>query len=186
MWQTTSTPKPISPAATKPHSCETRLTTRTKLSMGMGTRRQVGTINKGRLAPPFDVQGLALFDAQRRVDQFLSVRNFLGELRIRAFPGDLDPLVVFGGRQRDHLDLVLLEYLDHLVIQALGLFREVRLRFPAGREQHVLLLLVEPAEALLRHQHRLVPEPQRVCPRRRAAFPPPVDPPRNQTSRAPT
>src|SRR5258708_20016167 len=130
MWQTTSTPKPISPAATKPHSCETRLTTRTKLSMGMGTRRQVGTINKGRLAPPFDVQGLALFDAQRRVDQFLSVRNFLGELRIRAFPGDLDPLVVFAARQRDHLDLLLPEYLHHPVTQPLAPFPAVPLHFP--------------------------------------------------------
>src|SRR6266705_439768 len=143
MWHTTSTPNAISPAATKPHSCETRLTTRTKLSIGMGTHRQVGTINKGRLAPPFDMQSSALFDAQRRVDQFLSVRNFLGELRVRALPGDLDPLVVLCGRQRDHLDLVLLEYLDHLVIQALGLFREVRLRFLAGREQHALLFFVE-------------------------------------------
>jgi len=37
-------------------------------------------------------------------------------------------------------------------------------------EECVLLALVQPAEALLRHQHRLVHEPERVFSRRREAF----------------
>src|SRR5882762_1216545 len=129
MWHTTSTPSAISPAAMNPHSCETALTARTKLSMVWARIARSGQQTKGRLAPPFDVQGPALFNAQRRVDQFLPVRDFLGELRVRALPGHFDPLLVLGGRKRDHLDLVVLEHLDHLVIQALGFSGEVRLRF---------------------------------------------------------
>jgi len=46
--------------------------------------------------------------------------------------------------------LVVLEHPDHLVIQRRWPhFAKVRLRFPAGGDQHVLLLLVEAAEALL-------------------------------------
>src|SRR2546421_10644380 len=121
MWHTTSTPRAIRPAAMKPHSCETALTARTKLSKGR-VHRGVGTTNKGRLAPPFDVPGpRALLDAQRRVDQLLAVRHFLGELGVGALPRNSEPLVVFGRGQRDHLDLVLLERLDHLVVQSLRL-----------------------------------------------------------------
>src|SRR3979490_2324207 len=170
MWHTTSTPSAISPAAMNPHSCETALTARTKLSMGGMRIVWAGTINKGRLAPPFDMHCPALFDAQRRVDQFLSVRNFLGALRVRALPGHFDPLVVFGGRQRDHLDLVLLQGLDHLVVQALGFLGEIRLGLLARLEERVLLAFVQAAEALLRHQHRLVHEPKRVFSPRREGF----------------
>src|SRR2546427_6114275 len=109
MWQTTSTPRAINAAATMPHSCEVRLMALTKLSIGLARIGCRDTRRGGARAAP-RAAGLALFDAQRRVDQFLSVRNFLGELRVRAFARDLDPLVVFGGSQRDHLDLVVLEH----------------------------------------------------------------------------
>src|SRR5882672_6177647 len=133
MWHTTSTPSAISPAATKPHSCETRRMAATKRSTG----------------PP---AGLAarLLDRERLVDQLLAVRDFLGELRVRAFTRDLEPLVVFGRRKRHDLDLVLAERLHHLVVQAFRFLGEVGLRFLPRLEQRVLLRLGEAREGLLR------------------------------------
>src|ERR1043166_4586359 len=122
MWQTTRTPAAIRPAATKPHSCDTRLTAETKRSTPS--------------PPPPE-----LLDAQGVLDQLLAVRDFLGELVVRALPRDLEPLVVLGRGQGHHLDLVLAERLHHLVVQALRLLGEVVLRFLARLEEHVLLRL---------------------------------------------
>src|SRR5262245_31461659 len=111
MWHTTSTPSAISPAATKPHSSDTRLTAVTKPFKSLPRTRR-------------------LLDRQRLVDQLLAVRDFLGELGVGAFARDLEPLVVLGGRERDHLHLVVLERLHHLVVQALRLLGEKLLRLP--------------------------------------------------------
>src|SRR5690348_6740273 len=120
MWHTTSTPSAMSPAAMYPHSCDTRLTAVTK-----------------RFTDPPGGPAALLLDRERLVDQLFAVGHFLGELRVGAVAGDLHPFVVFLGRHRDHLDLVLLERLDHLVVQALGLLREILLGFLSGREQRV-------------------------------------------------
>src|SRR5438093_13514365 len=103
MWQTTSTPRAINAAATMPHSCEVRLMALTKLSIGLARIGCRDTRRGGARAAP-RAAGLALFDAQRRVDQFLSVRNFLGVLRVRAFTGELDSLFVLGSRTCAPLD----------------------------------------------------------------------------------
>src|ERR1051325_7425124 len=101
MWQTTSTPAAISPAATKPQSCDSSRMPRTYACIP---------------GPSPDERGL-LFHRQRLVDQLLAVRNFLGELGVRAFLRDLQPQVVFLRRKRHHLDVVVLEHLDHLVVE---------------------------------------------------------------------
>src|SRR5690242_4557531 len=60
----------------------------------------------------------SLLHRQRFVDQLLAVRHFLRELGVGALLRDLEPLVILGRRQRDDLDVVLLEHLDHLVVEA--------------------------------------------------------------------
>src|SRR5215472_9859933 len=143
MWHTTSTPSAIRPAATKPHSCDTRLTAVTK-------------------PLTFLPAGRTLFDRERLLDQLLAVGHFLGELRERAGLGDFEPRVELRRAHGHDLDLVLLERLDHLVVEALRLLGEVLLRLPPRLDEHVLLGLGEAREGLLRHQHRLVHEPKRV------------------------
>src|SRR3954468_4979622 len=146
MWRTntishtTSTPSAISPAAIKPQSCETFRIAWTKRSK--------------------------LLDAQRLVDQLLAVGYVLRELLVGALLRDLEPLVVLGRCQRHHLDLVVLEHLDHLFVEARRFLGEVGLRLLPRLYQHLLLLLVQAVEGLLRHKHRLVHEPQRVVARR--------------------
>src|SRR5712691_2390110 len=160
MWHTTSTPAAIMPAATKPQSCEIRRTALTKRCVGAGTAGLLPWRWAGRAAPARETR--ALLDAQRGVDELLAVRHFLGELIVGALLGDLDPLVVLGRGERHHLDLVILEGPDHLVVQPLCFPREVGFRFLARGAEHVLLLLAQARQALLRHEHRLVHEPQRV------------------------
>src|SRR5437899_6845095 len=119
------TPSPISAAAMKPQSVDMNLTPRTKDSMQYppatffrASGRQAG-VASGRH------EGLLLFDAQRFVDKLLAVGYILGELRVRALFGDIDPGVVLGGCQRDDLNLVVLEHLDHFVVHALRFLREI-------------------------------------------------------------
>src|SRR5215467_1578754 len=121
MWHTTSTPSAIRPAATKPQSCDTRLTAVTK---------------PFTFLPPARPR---LLDRKRLVDQLLAVGHFLRELLVRAAARDLDPLVVLGGAEGHDLDLVVLERLDHLVVEALRLLGEVLLRLPPGLDERVLL-----------------------------------------------
>src|SRR5262249_42668605 len=141
MWHTTSTPAAISPAATKPHSCDSRLTAVTKRSTGLP-------------------EPLRLLDRERLVDQLLAVGHFLRELVVGAAARDLDPLLVLGWRQGHDLHLVVLEGLDHLVVQALRLLGEILLRLLPRLDERVLLRLGEAREGFLRHQQRLVHEPQ--------------------------
>src|SRR5262247_2202292 len=165
MWHTTSTPSAIRPAAMKPHSCDTRLTAVTKPLTFL---------------PP----AWPLLDRERLVDQPLAVGHFLGELRERARLRDLEPRVELRRSHGHDLDLVLLERLDHLVVEALRLLGEVFLRLPPRLDEHVLLGLGEAREGLLRHQHRLVHEPQRVVARRRKALHLLVDAERDEAARA--
>src|SRR5678815_458566 len=133
IWQTTSTPSAMSAAATTPHSCETRLTASAKRATSL--------------------------DAEGLVDQLLAVRYVLAELRVRALARHLHPFVVLRRRERHHLDVVVLENLDHFVVEPLCLAGKEFLRLAPRLRQHVLLLLVQAAEALLLHEHRLVHEP---------------------------
>src|SRR5213079_3277831 len=105
--QTTTTPSAMSPAATTPATRETHRTAPTKRSSPSPRRSPMS------------------LHAERRVDQLLAVGDFLGELGIRALFGDLDPRVVLRRRERDHLDLVLLERLHHLVVERAAFLREV-------------------------------------------------------------
>src|SRR3954464_7151888 len=89
----------MSPAAITPASRETHRTAATK-----------------RSSPSPRCSPMSL-DAERRVDELLAFGHFLGELGIRALLGEADPCVVLGRRERDDLDLVLLERLHHLVVQ---------------------------------------------------------------------
>src|SRR3954465_13016594 len=98
----------MSAAANQPSASETRRTATTKAST------------------------TALLDGERLVDQLLSVGHFLGELVVRAFLRHLHPPLVLGAGERDDLDVVLLEGLDHLVVEPLRFFREVVLRLLAG------------------------------------------------------
>src|SRR5438874_9855204 len=101
----------------------------------------------------------ALLDRERFVDQLLAVRDFLRELLVGALLRDGDPVVVLGRRERHDLDVMLLERLHHLVVEAPGFLLEIILCFLAGGEERLPLLLVEAIEGLLRHEHRLVHEP---------------------------
>jgi hypothetical protein len=56
---------------------------------------------------------------------------------------DIHPSFELGWRERDDLDIVLLEDVDHLVIESLGCFVEIRFCFLAGGEQRVLLSFVK-------------------------------------------
>src|SRR5262245_54850038 len=158
--QTITTLAAISPAAKTTQICEISVTPRMKMSMyapsGPRTRRPAGR-PAGRLR-----SGAALLDRERLVDQLLAIRYFGGELLIGAVLRDLDPGLVFLGRQRDHFDIVLFEDRDHFIVEALGRLVEVILRLLSSVHQRVLLLFLEPVKASLRHQHRLVHEPQGV------------------------
>src|SRR5438093_4260449 len=118
IWHTTSTASAISSAASTPQTCDTRRTAVTKRSK--------------------------LLDAQRFLDQLFAVRHFLRELGVRALLRHLHPGVVLGGAESHHLDLVLLEYLHHLVVEPLRLLGEKVLRLAPRLHQRVLLLLVQP------------------------------------------
>src|SRR5215831_14541286 len=118
MWHTTSTPSAIRPAATKPHSCDTRLTAVTKPFTSLPPARP-------------------LLDRERLLDQLLAVGHFLGELHERAGLRDLEPRVEFRRAHGHDLDLVLLEHLDHLVVEALRFLGEVLLRLPEIGRAHV-------------------------------------------------
>src|SRR5215831_16241415 len=106
MWHTTSTPSAMRPAATKPQSCDSRLTAAIK-----------------PFTSPLPLP--RLLDRKRLVDQLLAVGDFLRELVVGARARDLDPLLVLGRRKRHDLDLVVLERLHHLVVQALRLLGEI-------------------------------------------------------------
>src|SRR5262245_5803947 len=99
------------PAAAMPQACDRRRTPWTKCSK--------------------------LLDAQRGVDELLAVGDFLRELLVRALLRHLNPCVVFGRRERHDLDLVLLERLDHLVVESLGLLGEIRLGLAPGGEERL-------------------------------------------------
>src|SRR5690242_21714844 len=116
MWHTTSTPTPMRPAATTPEARERARTARTNASTP--PRRLLRVIGS--------------LDRERLVDQLLAVGHILGELLVGALLRHADPVVVLGGRERDDLDVVLLERLHHLVVEALGFLGEVVLRLLAG------------------------------------------------------
>src|SRR5215510_3049942 len=147
--QTITTLAASKPAANTPQICESSVTPRTYRSM---YRPLIpGHTTTGGWAPPVVAIRSSLFDRECLVDQLLSVGNFGGELLVGAVLSDLDPGVVFRRRQGDHLDIVFLEGSDHLVVEALGRLIEVILGFLPSLDQRVLLLLVEPVEAPLRH-----------------------------------
>src|SRR4051795_9797183 len=90
---------------------------------------------------------VGLFHRKRRVDEPLTVGDLARELLVGALLRDLDPGIVLLRSEGRDLDIVLLEGLDHLLVELLRLLVEVLLRFLAGLEQHLLLLLVELVEA---------------------------------------
>src|SRR3982750_3991821 len=105
--QTTIPPSAMSEAANQPSTSETRRTATTKAST------------------------TALLDGERLVDQLLSAGHFLGDLVVCAFLCKHNPRVVFGAGELNDLHVVLLEGLDHLVVEPLRFFREVVLRLLA-------------------------------------------------------
>src|SRR4051794_33446060 len=114
MWQTTSTAAAIKPAAMIPHSCEIILTVRMKRSMRPPARPWCLTAAGGGRGRRILVEG------ERLLDQLLAVRHFVGELLVRALLRDLDPGLVFRRCQRRDFDVVLLECVDHFVVEFLG------------------------------------------------------------------
>src|SRR5262245_7354428 len=140
--QTITTLAASKPAANTPQICESSVTPRTNRSI----YRPLIPGHTTTVGPPVVAIPSFLFDGERFVDQLLSVGNFGGELLVGAFLGDLDPGVVFRRREGDHLDIVLLEGSDHLVVETLGRLIEVILGFLPSLDQRVLLLLVEPVE----------------------------------------
>ena len=110
-----------------------------------------------------------------------SFANSAYELFLR----DLEPGVVLGRRERHDLDLVVLEHLDHLVVEPLrpSLAKNSCAFLPACISTSCCFLF-EPVEALLRHQHRLVHEPQRVVAGRGEALHLLVDAERDEAARA--
>src|SRR3954469_22888574 len=103
----------VSTAAKIPLASDSALTARMNISMEAGPpsrKTAIGRPGAGRLP---DV----LFHGKRRVDQLLAVGDFARELLVRGLLRDLDPGVVLGRGQRRHLDIVLLEGRDHVVIE---------------------------------------------------------------------
>src|SRR5579859_3851760 len=114
--QTMTTPSAISPAAKKPQSCETNLTTRMKRSTVFRPgpaplpKRNGGRASPRERRPP--VRGPSLLDRERLVDQLLAVRDVLGELGVGTLLRHGDPLVEFGLGEALDLDAVVLVRLD--------------------------------------------------------------------------
>src|SRR5579875_3763308 len=146
--QTMNTPSAIRPAAKMPQACEMALTTLMNLS--------IAAIRGASNAAARSLH------RERLVDQLLAVGHTLGELGVGALFREIDPDVEVGVGELDDLDVMVVEQLDGRRIDAVGLAFIERLRVLSGLEDGGLLRLVELVEALLRHQHRLVHEPQRV------------------------
>lgn len=76
--------------------------------------------------------------------------------------GEVEPSVVIRVAQRDHFHLVVFECLEGLRVHRIGLALVISLGVLAGLDDGVLLRFAEAVKARLRHQHRLVHEPQGI------------------------
>src|SRR5262249_42237452 len=141
--QTITTLAASKPAANTPQICEIRVTTR--MNRSILSPLPLPRSHDDRQARPAGPSrsAAALFDRKRLVDQLLSVGDFSSELLIGTVLGDFDPGVVFLRRQRDHVDIVLLEDRDHFVVEAFRGLVEVVFRLLSAGDERVLLLLVK-------------------------------------------
>src|SRR5215216_5194068 len=128
-------------AAKMPQACESSRTPRMRTSIG------ASTLPEGRAGRHRPQVGDGLLHGKRRVDQLLAVGDLARELLVGALLRDLDPGIVLLGCEGRDLDVVLLEGLDHLLVELLRFLVEVLLRLLACVAQHLLLLLVELVEA---------------------------------------
>src|SRR5215216_15534 len=100
-------------AAKMPQACESSRTPRMRTSIGPST------LPEGRAGRRRPGVGDGLLHGKRRIDELLAVGDLAGELLVRALLRDLDPGVVFLLGEGHDLDVVLLEGVNHLLVELL-------------------------------------------------------------------